>query len=219
MPDADASAVDVAADNDVVLKAASYRVADMFWPDLDRVGVLGSAKFVVSSRIARGRVRNREAASAALAALLVAVSELEPTDEEESMALALEVAAQEGRLSLDAGESQLAAIAAIRDFSCLDTGDKRGIAALERLAGASPQLTRLYQRVRCLEQLALRAIPDDGRCALIAAQVCGEPDVDTALTICFRCVNGAPERDRVMEGLGSYVEDVRRNAPRLLAPG
>ncbi|MDE3113171.1 MAG: hypothetical protein KGK34_09545 [Chloroflexota bacterium] len=209
--------VDIAADNDVVLKATSYRVADELWPEPARIGVLATAKYVVVDRIARGRVRDQVAAAAAFGVFLKLTHELEPTDEEEVIALNLEVAAQEARLPLDAGESLLAAIAAVRDFAYLDTGDKRAIASLDLLADRIVELQRLERRIRSLEQLVLRAIPDDAQCRRVASRICAERAVDRALSICFACFSAPPERDRIVEGLRSYIADLRGTCPRLLA--
>ncbi len=78
--------IEVALDNDVLLKAACYGVALRFWPQAGAqpgVGVLGAARFVLRDAIERaGRVRDRAAAGRALEELLALAAVLEPSDEE-----------------------------------------------------------------------------------------------------------------------------------------
>lgn len=218
-----APAVNVAVDNDVLLKAACYGLALRFWARKDGdpgVGVLGAARFVLAKAVERGpRVRDKPAAGKALAEFLARATVLEPTDAELAVAAELERLAQTAGLELDVGESQLAAMVAARDVPLLDTGDKRAVRGLERLIGLSPTCARLCSRVRCLEQLFVRVLEDDpGDFDVIASGVCAEPDVDRTASICFTCYSdGGAERNAVRAGLESYVASLRTEAPRILA--
>ncbi len=153
--------VDVAVDNDVLLKAACYGLTLRFWAqpsDGPSIGVLGAARFVLANAIARGStVRDKAAASEELAEFFARAAVLEPTDAELSAAAELEQLAQRAGLELDVGREP-----ARRDGRCprhrvLDTGDKRAVRGLETLVGRSQTCAQLCTRVRCLEQLLLRA--------------------------------------------------------------
>src|SRR5260370_37732456 len=99
-----------------------------------RVGVLGTARFVVASRIKRAtRTRDPKSALEDLGQFLVNSIVLDPTDSEQQLAAEFEVAAQSRGLALDTGESQLCAIVLERAIPLLVTGDKRAIEGIERL--------------------------------------------------------------------------------------
>ncbi|MDQ3729412.1 MAG: hypothetical protein M3355_07455 [Actinomycetota bacterium] len=214
--------VDVAVDNDVVLKAACYGLAVRFWPHRDgepSVGVLGAAPFVLAKAVGRGdRVHDEKAAMDALGDFFARAAVLEPTDDEVTAAAELEHSAQRAGLALDSGESQLAAMVAGRSISMLETGDKRAVRALQGLIG-NPVCSVLGGRVRCLEQLFLRLldIAGDEYPALVSA-VCSEPDVDKAASICFGCHSGGEANGGAVQvALGSYVASLRAEAPDVLA--
>ena len=215
--------VDVAVDNDVLLKAACYGLTLRFWAqpgDGSRIGVLGAARFVLRNVVARGStVRDKAAASKALAEFFARATVLEPTDAELSAAAELEQLAQRAGLELDVGESQLAAMVAGRDIAMLDTGDKRAVRGFEALIGLSQTCAQLCTRVRCLEQLFLRVLDEPtSEFDTIASAVCAEPDVDKAASTCFSCYSGGgAEQGAVRGALESYVASLRSEAPRVLA--
>jgi hypothetical protein len=217
-----APAVEVAVDNDVLLKAACYGLAPRFWAHTDGnpgAGVLGSARFVLTHVVTRGlRVRNKDSANRALEEFFAWAAVLEPTDAELNAAAEVEQLAQRAGLELDVGESQLAAIVAGRGIPLLDTGDKRAVRALEALIDHSQTCAPLRARVRCLEQLLLRALDETpDQLGAIAGAVCAEPEVDKTASICFGCYSGgAAHRDDARTGLESYVAALRRQAPRML---
>jgi predicted nucleic acid-binding protein len=219
-------AVGAAVDNDVLLKAASYRVASRFWPDgaQEAPGVLGAARFVLADILKRpSRVRDQTGAQQELAVLFARAIVLEPSDEELAVAAEMERQAQRAGVELDAGESQLAAMVAARGIPWLVTGDKRAVQALHALTPASSACAQLGNRVRCLEQLFMLLLEDVESGAAfdaLAAAVCGEPDVDKAVSICFSCYSGGgADRDSVLAALGSYVDSLRAAAPMILAVG
>ena len=210
-----ASRAPIAADNDVVLKAASYRLAQRLWTQ--SVGVLGAARFVLARALERGGTRDPAAARVALDELLAASEVLEPTDEELATAAELERDAQRAGLALDSGESQLAAMVVTREMELLDTGDKRAITAFAALEHEACRA--LCGRLRCLEQLFVPLLEADDFDSVVAA-VCAEPDVDIAITLCFACSSGGASRpDHVRTGLDSYIAALRRAAPDMLVGG
>jgi hypothetical protein len=209
-------------DNDVLLKGSCYGLLDVlvstFCSVSDRVGVLASAKFVVSKRIGSARLLgNHASARAAFLGFLSRASALEPTTGEQKMAANLEFAAQKLAISLDSGESQLCAILVHRALPSLLTGDKRAIAAIERLLDAESKLIPICGKVKCLEQLFAAALARDGSTDLRRA-VCAEPEIDKALTICFSCGSPSMAPASFQDGLNSYINALRHLAGRVLAP-
>src|SRR6185503_5833439 len=111
---------------------------------------------------------------------------VEPIDEEQKFAAALELLAQREGLPFDTGESQLCAVLITRAVPQLLTGDKRAIAALARLLDLEDRLEPARGRVRCLEQL-VRLLIDRAGIDHVRIAVCAEPSVDRALAMCFSC--------------------------------
>jgi hypothetical protein len=217
-------ASDAALDNDVVLKLACYSLlSDLLalYEDGQAVGVLGAARFVLPTYIKRDRrIRDKGAASTALASFLRAVELLEPTPAEVALATAFEEAAVAASVSLDVGESQLCAIVLTRNISALVTGDKRAITGAEQLLETVEALRGLAGRIVCLEQLIHKIFEHIGY-GIGRDRVCAEPAVDTALRMCCACNSsqcGQIARDRIREALLSYINDLRRLAPKLLHP-
>jgi hypothetical protein len=206
----------VAVDNDVLIKAASYQLTAEFWP-CEAIAVLGAARYVVIGRIDRMKlVGDRRNVRQAATELIDAANELEPSDAELRLATQIETTAQRAGLSLDAGESQLAAIVIGRAIPLLETGDKRAIKALEALLESLPELNSLCGRVRSLEQKVLRCARAGDPKALANA-ICAEPDVDKTLSICCHCYSPAKlaaTLDR--DALESYIQVLRAAAPSVL---
>jgi hypothetical protein len=213
--------IESAADNDVIFKAACYGLTGAFWPDtarLHRIGVLGSARYVLARAVDRKQLtRAKEQVHAEATAFLRAVTALEPTASELKLAAEMEAIAQQEALSLDTGESQLAAMTIEREIGALETGDKRAAQALEELLDHLNALAPLAGKVRCLEQLVLRLISEVD-VEVVTTAVCAEPLVDRALSNCFGCHSEASiSSEMAVEGLTSYIEDARRYASRILA--
>lgn len=210
-----------AVDNDVLIKAASYGLLEELV--VEALGgksepcVLGTAKYVVPQRIKRQRLTSGpDAALAGFGNLIKRVFILEPTAIEIEMAAALELSAQFAGISLDAGESQLSAMAVHRALSLLVTGDKRAIEALEVLLHQHPELSALCGKVRCLEQAVLRALGAAGSAGTLRAAICSEPQIDKALTACFVCHTDQPSEGDFEAGLQSYIAEMRKRANRIL---
>lgn len=212
--------MEAAVDNDLILKAVCYGLANEFWPTakVDGLGILGAARYVVSDQIKRGRLNRDDAdVRSDLDELLGRCEALEPTEAEIALAAEVELYGQELGLALDNGESQLAAIIVTREIPLLETGDKRAIAGLEQLGHHLEAFEGLRKRVRCLEQIALRLVGDSAAFERISTAICAEQAVDKSLSVCFGCFGSAPaEPARVLEALDQYVHAVRKTAPEVL---
>lgn len=210
-----------AADNDILLKGACYGLLPTLMGTISGegpVGILGSSRFVVQKQIARARLRGDPAiASTHFATFLAANEVVEPSTSEQEMAALLEAAAQGLALNLDTGESQLVAILVSRCLPWLLTGDKRAITSIDVLLQRESRLFAVAGKIRCLEQLVLAALAAAGADQM-RRTICGEPDVDKTLSICFSCSfsDQASGADASV-GLASYIADLRSKAPRVLA--
>jgi len=212
--------MNAAVDNDLILKAVSYGLEDEFWPQSHEavLGILGAARYVVTDRIQRHGLRGGPTgAQDRLAALLTRCQEVEPNEVEIALAAELELSGQRLGLALDAGESQLAAIVLNRGVDLLETGDKRAISALEKLRPQLNWLQPLRQRVRCLEQITLRAATEPEGFGACSAAICGEPEVDKSLSVCFGCFGNSPtQRETALDALKQYIDAIRESAPEVL---
>jgi hypothetical protein len=211
-----------AIDNDILFKGACYGLLSELIATAcsatEGVGTLGSARFVVAKKIEKNKLlRNRTAALAVFFEFLNRSEALEPTQDEQNMAADLELVAQRLGINLDSGESQLCAMLVFRVFSLLLTGDKRAITAMEHLIDADNRLIALTGKVRCLEQLVYDALAKKNHVALRTA-ICGEPQVDKALAICFSCTSHSVVMASIVEGLQSYIKALRTEAIRVLSP-
>ena len=210
-----------AVDNDVLLKGTCYDLLEELVGTIpakpDEVGVLGAAPYVVVNSLRKkGRCTSGEEAVARLESFLENVTIYEPTQEELSLAAELEHTAQRAGVNLDGGESQLSAMTLFRGLAWLVTGDKRAVAALGCLRERDERLAPLDGKVLCLEQLFARLLAGIDPKPIRDA-VCGEPNVDQALTICFSCRSPEVGPDQWREGLESYIANARNTAKTLLA--
>jgi hypothetical protein len=210
-------------DNDILIKGACYGLLNGLVAPAEvveaRIGILGAARFVVPKQIRRKAPQRGVAAAVSTFEEFLQRSQLlEPTTAEQAMAADLELAAQISGLNLDAGESQLCAIVTLRSVPLLLTGDKRAIRAIESLLGSDNRLGALRQRVKCLEQLVLDLLTALGSTATLRPTICAESHIDKALTICFGCHSPDITPQEAELGLQSYIDDLRRDAPQILAP-
>jgi|SRR5271156_1546446 len=206
-------------DNDIVHKGVSYRLLPAITNSYENprnVGVLGAARYVIRAKIRKGKYRRGvnevlkdfERMTADLAVL-------EPTPTEKAMAAALELLAQNRGVNLDVGESQLCAIAIERLIPFLVTGDKRAIIALEILHNLEPKLQRMRGKLVCLEQLVVDLLNSETK-EMIREAICGEPETDKSLTICFACASSEASLENISGGLHSYIDDLRTRAINVL---
>jgi hypothetical protein len=207
-------------DNDILLKGSCYGLLPMLLATIPRsgaVGILGASRFVVPKMIVRNQLlKNLDVAVAHFAAMVAENEVVEPSADEQHMAALLESTAQQMALNLDAGESQLVAVLVSRVLPCMLTGDKRAIASLEALLDSDLGLLFISGKIRCLEQLVADALKM-GDVDEIRRAICGEPSVDKTLCICFSCNSSESHSKDAVEGLASYIADLRRRAARVLS--
>ena len=205
--------------NDILLKGACYGLlSDLVdsIPGKQGIGFLGAAKFVLTKRLKNMRLRGDPIAVEARLLSFLAGNVIEPTTEEMRLASELETIAQRLAVNLNAGESQLVAVLVLRGINWLLTGDKRAVIAVERMLDIQSQLMAAAGKVLCLEQLVRRLLVDDDPTP-VRNVICAEPNVDRSLNICFSCTCQNMLPSSVIEGLNSYVADLRSQAPRVLA--
>jgi hypothetical protein len=207
-------------DNDVLLKGACYGFLQALMsavPGDGPVGVLGSSQFIVPKKIIKMRLnRPTDQPLGEFASFLATCHVIEPSEAEQVMAAKLEAAAQMMALNLDTGESQLIAVTVSRYVSWLVTGDKRAIVSVEPLLKEQAELSFLAGKIRCFEQLVM-ALMLSTSVATLRAAICAEARVDRALNICFACNSAGADKAVVIAGLESYIGDLRRAAPLVLA--
>lgn len=119
----------------------------------------------------------------------------------------------QGVAGLDAGEVTLIAMLCSDPHALLVTGDKRALRALTA-PGLEDLVERIAGRILCLEQVLLSTLDRMGAGALAAAI---EPhrELDSAVRCAVPLASHAVELE-VRTGLGSYINDLRAQAPLLL---
>lgn len=202
-------------DNDVILKTCCYGVVDEVFgcvsANARTVHVLGVAKYVLGKAISkRKNISDKHGATHRLTNLLSKVAFIEPNDDELSLAAEFEQAALLLGVELDGGESQLLAVLIKRSAGLLMTGDKRAIRAIEPILQTTDYRQQVERRVACLEQIMMAVI---GRNAVetIHQRVCSEAAVDKSLAACFSCSSQTCNLQSILEGLASYIRDLRQD--------
>src|SRR5208283_2145536 len=150
-------------DNDIVYKGVCYGILTDILQTHNgtggAIGALGTARFVVSKKIKKVKLkRNESLVLEQLQRFLSSSVELSPTEDEQQLAAEFEFAAQQFGVNLDTGESQLCAVTITRLIPKLLTGDKRAITAMERLLDVHPAFQALRGKVGCLEQAILNLV-------------------------------------------------------------
>jgi hypothetical protein len=205
-------------DNDILAKCAIYSLMSEMVATLNversDVGVLGSARFVLSPKRLRTAADGQANAHRRLTEFLDNVHSLEPNPDETALAAELEERAIQAEVQLDAGESQLCAIALTRVAKWLCTGDKRAILALEQLRDLLPKLKELDRKLICLEAL-INAMNTSYGHGHVRDRVCSCQGTDKTLDICFQCHNAAVDASEVNEGIRSYLNALVKHAPNL----
>lgn len=211
----------IVADNDLLLKAASYGLLQVLVVEYvgieKRVGFLGAAPYMLPKRLLKsGLRRDASAAVEELKAWFETSEPVEPDDDELAVAAELERSAQRLGVPLHEGESQLCAVLIRRRLELLLTGDKAAIRAFHSLIAEEGNLAELSGKVRCLEVIVQAAVARHGIGAIRAA-ICGEVGVDKSLSIIFSCSSPEVADDSILAGLESYISDLKRNAERVFA--
>jgi len=209
-------------DTDVLYKSTIYGLLSRWIAarpfGANRFSMLVAAKYMIHKKISkRPPARGAAVAIAEFEAAVATLNELEPSSEEIKIAAELEHEASNLNLELDGGESILCAILMHRNSDYIFTGDKRAIRAMAELIaqGLAPALL-LAEKVVCFEQLLMFLIRNDNA-SEIRTLICAAPTADKALTSCFSCQSPQANVDSWHDGLNSYINSLRREAPGMLA--
>jgi hypothetical protein len=143
------------------------------------------------------------------------MSVLEPYEEDLVTAAEVELIAQRAGLNLDPGESQLFAMLIQKRLAKVATGDKRAVTSLFGVLIHKGVPSLVDNQVRCLEQLALRALAL-GIADNLRSAVCEEAHVDKTLTICFLCKTSPWDWKETAGALVSYISDLRNCTGKIL---
>jgi hypothetical protein len=114
---------------------------------------------------------------------------------------------------IDEGEAALIVATRSQTDFLLLSGDKRCMRGLARIP--EQIYKRLSGRVICLEQIILKLIEVKGF-VFVRDRILPMVSCDKSLQICFGVSSPATE-ENVIEGLNSYINDIRQQAPNLLA--
>ena len=209
-----------AVDNDVILKGVSYGFLDSLLGALPgapfNYGILGTARFVLP-KVLKKRPPNRlDAAKGELEKLLAEFEILEPTAAEAKLASELEYEAQKQDLPVHAGECQLVAMLVLRSLHHVLTGDRNAVKAIAVMALPEPvELHALDGKFICFEQAILYLIGAQGA-SRVREAICAEPNVDTAMRLCFSCSSPEIPENSWLSGIDSHIADLRAIAGALL---
>lgn len=207
-------------DNDILLKGSCYGLlapmAKVVPLNYDEVGYLGAAPYVVSNRLAKAKLSRPAAVCVRyLNNVFARMILLEPTQAEISLAADIEIAAQQLNFPLDVGESQLCSIVVTRNLEWLITGDKRAIKSLQKILLETNLIASIHNKAICLEQLMFLLICF--RNTRARAAVCAENSVDRTFALALSCNTPQTAISSCLQGLRSYIENLRIDAPLVLA--
>ncbi|MFN4159459.1 MAG: hypothetical protein ACK4GO_13780 [Gemmobacter sp.] len=138
---------------------------------------------------------------------LDAVSVLEPTEDEVSLAASIEEISLAEGLDIDVGESQLFAVALMRSDTLVATGDKRAVCSCSGIEPGFPEIAGLRGRIISTEQVLARLLDLIDHEAL-RARVCADREADKTAEICFSCSKEAVPVAEVLSALESYQKDL-----------
>ena len=173
--------------------------------------ILRVAKYSLRKRMERAcQTAESDGLRLALENTIASMRALEPNARELDIAAELEQQATILGLEFDVGESQLIAMLLERGAELLISGDKRAIRALEQIEQDS-----VGRRIACLEQLIATMVSKFGL-EMLRKNVCAAMQVDRALTAAFSCSSKDFGAGTLMEGLESYIADLRKASPSVL---
>lgn len=209
-------------DNDILHKTTAYGlldiVLDVAITHEEVYGILGAAKYIVQKKLKNHlKVRDYETVMIEFNTSINKLEILEPSEEEVALAAQFEFEAQRLNLEFDNGESQLCAILLSRKLRRILTGDKRAINAAESLLNNHHISNEISFKLVCLEQ-AIQSLINGYGLELIRSGVCTEKSLDKAMSNCFSCSSPESTVESCLEGLESYITDLRKSAPTALAP-
>lgn len=205
-------------DNDILFKTARYNLTTDLLNShpygADSFHVLAAAKFMLRKRLEKHPPsRGKDVAIAEFESTISQITLLEPTEEEILLAAELEFIATKAGRELDSGESQLCAILILRKWDFIFTGDKRAVHAVESLIEI--KCPEMQGKITCLEQLIAHSLGlfsfDEFR-----RKICSEKGTDKALENCFACNSDHTTLDSCLEGLHSYIKNLKNQSPKAL---
>jgi hypothetical protein len=206
-------------DTDVLLKTASYKLLKKLLATTPfgstEFEMIAAAQFVVAGKFKKKlKGEQLEGAKAHFQEAIATIAAIEPTADELALAAQLESAAVTLGVDLDAGESQICALMLSRGIDLMMTGDKRAIKAIAALREQGA-CAYAHGKVACLEQLVWWLIEKAGLDS-VQPSICSLPAVDSSLTNALGCYSGGTPLASCQEGLASYINSVRRDAPEVL---
>lgn len=199
-------------DNDVIIKLAA---SNLFWDATTCLGfqptdlrVLGTAAWVFKNNKRLAKIYPQSIRDSAIS--IVKQCQTANIASHQNLEILTKI---EG---IDPGEATLIVAATIQDSSCyLATGDKRCLMALS----AAPELAnirlRLNGRIICLEQVIKNLINTRGF-QYVLSQVITAREYDKSLKAIFGSGKDSTP-DNVAIALEGYIQELRKNAPGLLA--
>jgi len=200
-------------DNDVILKLTA---CELFWDAIallqvkpSDVKALASAEFVFRGNKLIKKQYSEEIRTNAIA-IVKKLTPVEPDQSNPFLSLNIQ--------GLDVGELNLihAAITepAQKGYVYLVTGDKRCLRALVKAPELANARENLSGKVVCFEQLIYQLITEQGFEA-IKQKVLPVRECDMALKAIFGSCDRAEEVN-VMDSLGQYIQELKRDCPNLL---
>ena len=209
-------------DNDILHKTTAYglldKVLDVAIAHEEIYGILGAAKYIVPKKLKKHlKVRDYETVMVEFNTSINKLEIIEPSEQEVALAAHFEFEAQRLNLEFDDGESQLCAILLSRKLRRVITGDKRAINAAEMLINNNHIPDEISFKLVCLEQILQWLINEYG-IEIIRGGICLEKSLDKAMSYCFSCSSPETTIESCLEGLESYIADLRHSAPITLAP-
>lgn len=206
-------------DTDILLKTASYKLLKQLLATSPfgstEFGIVAAAQFVVADKLKKKlQAAQLEGAKEHFQDAIVKISAIEPSPDELALAAELESAALTLGVDIDAGESQICMLMLSGGIDLMMTGDKRAIKAIAALS-EQDACAYVHGKVACLEQLVWWMIEHKGL-GSVQPSICPLPAVDISLTAALGCHSGGAPLASCKEGLISYINSIRRDAPEVL---
>ena len=200
-------------DNDITYKLVAFQLFDeaiaTLQIDKNSLQVLPTAKFFFQ----RKQKKKGATPDEFLAAVIELVSSCDAVIADVDDAVTEELNQLRQVEGIDEGEAALIVATRSQTDFLLLSGDKRCMRGLARIP--EQIYKRLCGRVICLEQIILKLIEVKGF-VFVRDRVLPMVSCDKSLQICFGVSSSATE-ENVIVGLNSYINDIRQQAPDLLA--
>jgi len=200
-------------DNDITYKLVAFQLFDAaiatLQVDKNSLQVLPTAKFFFQCK----QKKKGASPDEFLAAVIELVSSCDAVIADVDDAVTEELNQLKQVEGIDEGEAALIVATRSQTDFLLLSGDKR---CMRGLAKIPEQIyKRLSGRVICLEQIILKLIEFQGF-EFVSDRILPMVSCDKSLQICFGFSSSASE-ENVITGLNSYINEIRQQAPNLLA--